>query len=52
MQGDLGWRKLEERREEMKLLLGKRLERMKRDSTGEDGGETMRGWRNGVVGRV
>ena len=26
VQGDLGWRKLEERREEMKVMLGKRLE--------------------------
>ena len=28
VQGDLGWQKLEERREEMKLLFGKRLEGM------------------------
>ena len=28
VQGDLGWRKLEERREEMKVLFGKRLEVM------------------------
>ena len=28
MQGDLGWRKLEEVREEMKVLFGKRLEGM------------------------
>ena len=26
MQADLGWRKLEERREEMKVMFGKRLE--------------------------
>ena len=26
VQGDLGWRKLEERREEMKVMFGKRLE--------------------------
>ena len=25
VQGDLGWRKLDERREEMKVMLGKRL---------------------------
>ena len=25
VQGDLGWRKLEERREEMKVVFGKRL---------------------------
>ena len=29
VQGDLGWKKLEERREEMKVVFGKRLERMK-----------------------
>ena len=28
LQGDLGWRKLEERREEMKVLFGKRLKGM------------------------
>ena len=28
LEGDLGWRKLEERREEMKVLFGKRLEGM------------------------
>ena len=28
VQGDLGWRKLVERREEMKVLFGKRLEGM------------------------
>ena len=28
VQGDLGWRKLEEKREEMKVVFGKRLERM------------------------
>ena len=28
MQGDLGWRKLKERKEEMKVLFGKRLEGM------------------------
>ena len=26
VQGDLGWKKLEERREEMKVMFGKRLE--------------------------
>ena len=30
VQGDLGWRKLEERREGMKVLFGKRLVGMKR----------------------
>ena len=28
VQGDVGWKKLEERREEMKVLFGKRLEGM------------------------
>ena len=36
MQEDLGWRKLEERKEEMKVLFGKILE----ESTGDGGGET------------
>ena len=49
---DLGWRKLEERREETKVLFGKRLEGME-ESTGEDGGgETKKGRRNRLVGSV
>ena len=49
---DLGWRKLEERRKEMNVVWLE-IERDGRESTGEDGsGETMRGWRNRVVGRV
>ena len=51
MQGYLGWRKLAEWREVMKVLFGKRQEGME-ESTGEDGGdETKRGQRNRVVGR-
>ena len=51
LQGDLGWRKLEERKEEMKVLFGKRLKGVEESMTGEDGvGETKREWR--VLGRV
>ena len=43
VQRELGWRKLEERREEMKMLFGK-SGRDGRESTGDDGdGETKRG---------
>ena len=39
VQGDLGWRKLEEWREEMKVLFGKRLEGMEES-------RLVRWWRN------
>ena len=54
VQGDLGWRKLEERREEMKVLFGKRLEGIEesrlvkmvveklRKDRGTGGGKSMR----------
>ena len=45
VQGDLGWRKLEEQREEIKVLLGKRLKGMEEsqlvkmvEKLSEDGG--------------
>ena len=37
VQGDLGWRKLEKRKEEMKVLFGKRLEGVE-ELIGENGG--------------
>ena len=44
VQGDLGWRKLEERREE--------IGGDGRESTDEDSsGETKRGWKNRLMGR-
>ena len=54
VQGDVGWRKLEEQREEMKVLFGRRLEAMEesqlvkmvveklREDGGIDGGKSMR----------
>ena len=52
MPGDLGWRKLVERREEMKVVWSE-IGRNGRESTGVDGGgETERGRRNRMVGRV
>ena len=53
VQGDLRWGKLEEGREEIKVLFGKSFEGIEVSRLDEDsGGETKRGWRNGVVGRV
>ena len=52
VQGDLGWRKLEEKREKIKVLF-EEIGRDGRELTGEDGGrETKRGWMNRVVGKV
>ena len=53
VRGDLGWRKLEERRENKKPMYGKRLEGLEDNRLVIDSSRKAEGcWKCGIVGRV